>query len=165
LVAKCALAIKDFSILTMIYDKISRNVYNSKDALTSSFILMSALTHSRISESVEHDFQVLHDEFGIDIPNSATQEDTLKLIIQTEAMLNRIPEETLLSYHALLDPNKVMVLKFLIKLESFIQQVNPALVPFVTIKIVELTIEHGLSPMSAIGFAYFGGMIAELGEN
>jgi hypothetical protein len=88
----------------------------------------------------------------------------MKLINQTQSMLDGIAQETLLSYHVLSDYKKIMVLKFLAKLESSIQQVNPALLPFVTIKIVEITMEHGLSPMSAIGFAYFGGMIAELGD-
>jgi predicted ATPase len=79
-------------------------------------------------------------------------------------MLDSIAEETLLNYRASTDFKKVMAMKFLAKLETSIIQVNPSLLPFVTINMVELTIEHGLSPTSAIGFAYFGGMIAELGD-
>jgi predicted ATPase len=62
------------------------------------------------------------------------------------------------------DFRKLTAMKFLAKLEHSIQQVQPALQPLVTTQIVKLTIDHGLSPMSAIGFAYFGGVIAELGD-
>ena len=88
----------------------------------------------------------------------------MQLIMQTPSKLSGISEDTLLRYHVLSDYKTIMVLKFLAKLGSSLQQVNPTLLPFVTIKIVELTIEHGLSQTSAIGFAYFGGMIAELGD-
>eukprot|EP00804_Cyclotella_cryptica_P007107 CCRYP_014514-RA/>CCRYP_014514-RA protein AED:0.02 eAED:0.01 QI:0/1/0.8/1/1/1/5/397/1398 len=164
LAAKCALTIKDLTSLTVICDEVLINARNSDDTLNVSFILMSALTHSMVSESVEFGFHVLSNELGVDIHSSTSREDTLNLITQTQSTLNGFTEETLLSYQVLTNYNMVMALKFLAKLESSIQQVNPALVPFVTIKIVELTIEHGVSPMSAIGFAYFGGMIAELGD-
>jgi predicted ATPase len=62
------------------------------------------------------------------------------------------------------DYKKVTAMKFLAKLENSIQQVKPALQPLVTTQMIKLTIGHGLSPMSAIGFAYFGGMVAELGD-
>jgi predicted ATPase len=164
LAAKCALTVKDLTSLTLICDEVLINARNLEDTLDISFIVMSSLTHSMISESVEFGLQVLSTQLDVDIPRSASREDTLKLIIQTKSMLHEISEETLLSYHVVTDVKKVMALKFLAKLESSCLQVNTALVPFVTMKIVELTIEHGLSPMSAIGFTYFGGMIAEIGN-
>jgi len=164
LAAKCALTVKDLASLTMICHEVLRNARNSEDTLNTSYILMSALTYSKISESVEFGFQVLSEQLGIDIPRSASREDTLKSIVQTQSMLDSIAEESLLNYRVTADFKKVMAMKFLAKLETSIIQVNPSLLPFVTINMVELTIEHGLSPTSAIGFAYFGGMIAELGD-
>lgn len=164
LAAKCALAIKDLTSLTIICDEVSRNARTLEDALNCSLISMSALTHSRISESVEYGLRILSSQLDVHIPNTASREDTLQLIMQTQSKLSGISEDTLLRYHVLSDYKTIMVLKFLAKLGSSLQQVNPTLLPFVTIKIVELTIEHGLSQTSAIGFAYFGGMIAELGD-
>eukprot|EP00804_Cyclotella_cryptica_P024001 CCRYP_020052-RC/>CCRYP_020052-RC protein AED:0.10 eAED:0.10 QI:2066/1/1/1/1/0.5/4/344/538 len=163
LAAKCALAIKDLTSLTKICAEVSANARNFEDTLYSSFISMSALTHSKIQQSVTYGFQVLS-ELGVAIPKSSSREETMKLILRTQSMLNGITDETLLCYHILSDYKKVMAIKFLAKLETSINQTNPALQPFITIKIIQLTIEHGMSPMSAIGFAYFGGMIAELGD-
>jgi hypothetical protein len=163
LAAKCALTILDRTSLTMICDEVSRNARNFKDTLNTSFILMSALTHSSIFESVEFGFQVLS-QLGVSIPHSASREDSLQLINQIQSRLDRIEVETLLSYHALSDSNTIMAIKFLAKLELSIMQTKSASQPLITIKIIQLTIDHGMSPMSAIGFAYFGGMLAELGD-
>ncbi|KAL7484284.1 hypothetical protein ACHAW6_009928, partial [Cyclotella cf. meneghiniana] len=161
LAAKCALAIEDHTSLTMICDEVSRNARNSTDALSSSFTLMSALIHSRILESVEFGFRELS-QLGVEIPCSISREVTRTLIMETKSMLDGISDDTLLNYHLLSDYKKVMAIKFLAKLEGSVNQTNPSLQPFITMKIIQLTIENGMSPMSAIGFAYFGGMIAEL---
>eukprot|EP00804_Cyclotella_cryptica_P019507 CCRYP_006660-RA/>CCRYP_006660-RA protein AED:0.11 eAED:0.11 QI:0/0/0/1/1/0.5/2/0/852 len=163
LAAKCALAIKNIKSLTPICVEVSRNARNFEDTLHTAFIAMSALTHSMISESVTYGISILS-KLDVDIPSSTPREDARWLILQTQSMLSDISDETLLSYRVMTDYRKVMAMKFLAKLEHSIQQVQPALQPFVTTQIVKLTIDHGLSPVSAIGFAYFGGMVAELGD-
>ena len=163
LAAKCALTIKNLASLTMICDQILRNARNSDDMLNASFISMSALTYSKVSESVQYGFTVLR-QLNIDIPDSASQESTMRLIFQTKSSLSEIADETILSYHSMSDFRKVMAMKFLAELGNALQQVNPDLQPFVTITMVQLTIEHGLSPMSSVGFAYFGGMVGALGD-
>jgi hypothetical protein len=157
----------------MLCDQVFKNARCFDDSLYTSFISMIALTHSMISESVEHGISILS-QLGVDIPSSFAKEDAvklafsrddaLKLICQTQSMLNGIPDETLLDYPVMSDYKKLTAMKFLAKLEHSIQQVKPALQPWVTVQMIKLTIDHGLSPMSAIGFAYFGGMVAELGD-
>lgn len=161
--AKCALAIQDISRLTIVCAEVLKNARKSEDILYTSFISMCSLAHSRIQQSIEYGFRVLK-ELGVECPNPTSREETLKQIFQTHSMLNGVADETLLSYHTLSDYKKMMEVKFLAKLESSINQTNPSLLPFITIKILHVTIDHGLSPMSALGFAYFGGMMAELGD-
>ncbi|KAL3772295.1 hypothetical protein ACHAWO_010976 [Cyclotella atomus] len=38
------------------------------------------------------------------------------------------------------------------------------MLPLVTIKMVKFSLEHSLSPMSAVGIAYFGCLVARLGD-
>ncbi|KAL7475270.1 hypothetical protein ACHAW6_001191, partial [Cyclotella cf. meneghiniana] len=163
LAAKCALAIKNLKSLTIICDEVLRNARTFEDTLYTAFIAMSALTHSMISESMAHGISILS-QLGVDIPRSFSKHDALSLIVQTQSMLSYISDETLFNYRLMTDFRKLTAMKFLAKLEHSIQQVEPALQPLVTTQMVKLTIDHGLSPMSAIGIAYFGGMVAELGD-
>ncbi|KAL3804135.1 hypothetical protein HJC23_013654 [Cyclotella cryptica] len=163
LAAKCALTIKNLTSLTMICDQILRNARNPDDMLNASFISMSALTYSKVSEAVHYGLTVLR-QLNIDIPDSISQENTMRLIFQTKSKLNEISDEMILNYQIMSDFKKVMAMKFLAELGNALQQVNPDLQPFVTITMVRLTIEHGLSPMSSVGFAYFGGMVGALGD-
>jgi hypothetical protein len=143
LAAKCALAIKDITSLTMIFDAVSRNARKPEDALDASYVTMLALSHTSISGSVEFGFKMLS-RLDVVISPSATREVVLKQIHQTQEMLNGIPDETILSYHITVDYNKGMAMKLLAKMISSINQCNPSLAPLVIIKLVRLTIEHGL---------------------
>jgi predicted ATPase len=163
LAAKCALTIKKLTRLDIICHQLLRNARSFEDTLNISFISASALAYSKIHDSVQCCLTVLS-QLGIGIPDSASRDDTLNLIYQTQSMLSIIADDSLLNYRLMTDFKKVMAMKFLAKLELSVLQTNPALQPFVTIKMCQLSIDHGLSPMSAIGFAYFGGMVAELGD-
>eukprot|EP00804_Cyclotella_cryptica_P021186 CCRYP_001485-RA/>CCRYP_001485-RA protein AED:0.02 eAED:0.02 QI:1/1/1/1/1/1/2/1352/1114 len=163
LAAKCALTIKNLTSLTMICYQILRNARNPDDMLNASFISMSALTYSKVSEAVHYGFTVLR-QLNIDIPGCISQENTTRLIFQTKSQLDDISDETILNYQTMSDFKKVMAMKFLAELGSPLQQVNPDLQPYVTITMVRLTIEHGLSPTSSVGFAYFGEMVGVFGD-
>jgi tetratricopeptide (TPR) repeat protein len=121
---------------------------------------MTALTHGRVAQSVDFGLDILA-KLNVDIPNSSSDKKTLQLISQTQSMLQEIPDETILSYHILSDSKKIMAMKFLAKLENSLQQVKPTMQPLVTIKMVRYTVEHGITPASAIGFAYFGAVVAK----
>jgi hypothetical protein len=43
-------------------------------------------------------------------------------------------------------------------------QIMPKTVPFVTQRIIQLTLDHGMSPVSPIGFVHLGSYIAKLGD-
>eukprot|EP00984_Skeletonema_dohrnii_P027869 scaffold17563_cov93-Skeletonema_dohrnii-CCMP3373.AAC.1 len=58
----------------------------------------------------------------------------------------------------------IIALKFLAKLESGMNQTKPRSVPFVTQKIIELSLAKGMSPMSPIGFVYFGAFMSKQGD-
>ncbi|KAL3783453.1 LOW QUALITY PROTEIN: hypothetical protein HJC23_008645 [Cyclotella cryptica] len=70
----------------------------------------------------------------------------------------------LLNYRMMTDKKKIMAMKFLRRLWVVIQQVHPNLMPLIPLKMVEITMEYGLSHMSPIGFALFGSIVAKLGD-
>ncbi len=55
-------------------------------------------------------------------------------------------------------------MKFLAKMEVLMQVARPSFQPIVTLKMVHLSLKHGLSPMSPLAFTYYGMLLASLGN-
>ena len=184
--AKCALVIKDMTSLTILCDGVAKNARDPDDMLDTSFITMSGLAHTNALLSIEQGLRLL-DQLGIDIIEPSSREETMQQIAQTGNILGAISDKMLLNSRILTDYKKEMAMKILAKMCSNLFQCKPSLLPLVLITLVRLTIDHGVvsgelilrlalcqcssitfcsiqSPMSAIGFAYYGGMIAELGD-
>ncbi|KAL3799122.1 hypothetical protein HJC23_002250 [Cyclotella cryptica] len=164
LAAKCSLVIGDIISLTIISDKVVKHARCFEDKLNTLYITMSSLAYaSKIAESVENCLSILS-ELGEGLPRTISRDDAVKKINETLLILEGIADEDLLNYRRCTTRNKLMAMQFLAKLENACQEVNPALQPIVTLKMIKLTISHGMSPVSPIAFAYFGGLVANLGN-
>jgi predicted ATPase len=140
LAAKCALAIKDTSSLTILCDAVSKNARAIDDRLETSFLTMTALAHTNIPNSVLFGLNMLS-LLGVELPaSSPSRENTVAELRQTQHMLNDITDETLLSYHVL----TMMTMKLLAKMITCLNQCKPEFASLVTVKLVRLSIEHGL---------------------
>ncbi|KAL3787586.1 hypothetical protein HJC23_000074 [Cyclotella cryptica] len=98
------------------------------------------------------------------LPNSITVEDIMLNTKQTQNILSNISDSSLGNYENMTDKRHIMAMKCLAKLELLIYLVNPDLQPLITLKMVNISIDHGMCSTSPIGFAYFGGMLVKLGE-
>jgi hypothetical protein len=58
----------------------------------------------------------------------------------------------------------IMAMKFLGKMEVGMTQIMPKLAPYVTQQIIQLSLHHGMSPVSPIGFVHLGSYMAKLGD-
>lgn len=164
LAAKCSLVIGDIVSLTIISDNVIKCARCFEDKLNTLYITMSSLAYaSKIAESVESCLSILS-ELGEGLPRTISRDDAVKKISETLLILEGIADEDLLNYRRCTSRKKLMAMKFLAKLENACQEVNPALQPIVTLKMIKLTISHGMSPVSPIAFAYFGGLVANLGN-
>jgi predicted ATPase len=145
LAAKCALALQDTSNMTMLCSSISKNSRDPNDSLDASFLTMTALSHTNLLQSVDYGFSLLAQlGAGLNMRKLPSREDTVKQIRQTQTMLNNITDETILNYHISTDYKKIMAMKLLAKMTNCLVQCKPLLAPLVIVKLVRLTIEHGL---------------------
>ena len=60
-------------------------------------------------------------------------------------MIRGVSENDILSLRLVTDKSKLAAMKFLAQLESITVMAKPALHPFVTLKMVQLTMLHGMS--------------------
>jgi hypothetical protein len=82
----------------------------------------------------------------------------------TKDFLSRYTDDEILNMRQMTDPTMIMAMKFLRKLELGMTQIMPKSVPYVTQQIIELSLLHGLSPVSPTGFVHLGSSMAKLGD-
>ncbi|KAL3799295.1 hypothetical protein HJC23_013020 [Cyclotella cryptica] len=116
-----------------------------------------------LSEALEKGCDILS-RIGDHIPRNPSNEDLDHHIRKTQSLIRGITENDILNYSHMTDTNKLDAMRFLAQLEIITVMVKPTLHPFVTLKMVRLTILHGLSPVSPIGFVYFGSLLAKRGN-
>eukprot|EP00804_Cyclotella_cryptica_P014201 CCRYP_005628-RA/>CCRYP_005628-RA protein AED:0.02 eAED:0.02 QI:105/1/1/1/1/1/2/1150/1171 len=164
LACKSALATGNIHSLRVLSDGVMQNARSFEDKLNTYFTLISSLAYaSKISEALEKGYDILS-RLGEHIPSNPSNEDLDQHIRKTQSLIRGITENDILNYSHMTDTNKLDAMKFLAQLEIITLMVKPTLHPFVTLKMVRLTILHGLSPASPIGFVYFGSLLAKRGN-
>lgn len=100
------------------------------------------------------------------IPNDLSSAALERHIKQTRDMINAIPENDLANYkHLMTDKTKIMTMRFYSQLNFMYLVVRPHLhfQPYVAIRIIQMTLSDGVSPVSPIGFSTFAGLLANNG--
>eukprot|EP00985_Skeletonema_marinoi_P011411 scaffold5430_cov122-Skeletonema_marinoi.AAC.1 len=138
LAAKCALAIGDLASSMLHSEQVMKEARSFEDALN---VIIGVLTN-----------------LGIDLQESRSTEACVQ---ETITLLTTRTDEDLLNTRQMTEPTMIITLKFLAKLELGMTQTKPRSVPFVTQQIIELSLAKGMSPMSPIGFVYFGSLISK----
>ena len=141
--AKCALATRDITSMTVCCGQVEQNATKFEDTLETSYITMSSLTQSMLLQSVDFGTALLL-RLGISIPDQLSRDEILAQVDIVRAQLDMIPNEAILNYRTTSDYKSIMTMKFLARLASPVQQVNPKLLPMVAIKMVLHSIEHGI---------------------
>ena len=162
--SRCALVNGNFSSFNLLTDQSLKSAKRFEDKLNTMLSKVTALSStSKLSESFKMGIDVLS-QLGESLPESSSETDVKFHVEQTMIMLQRFSEEReLIEYKRMTDLYKIMAMKFLWKLEACSQFIRQEIFPLVTVKMVQLSIAHGMSPVSSIGFAYFGQLVAKLG--
>ncbi len=160
---KCALVNSDAISLKLVSDQILSFAKRFEDKLNTMYYIVTALTYaSKLPESVEMAIGVLS-QLGIKLPVSSESDITTN-IEQTKLTLQRFADQELIDYKVMIDPSMIMAMKFLARLEITLYYTRPAGVPIISLKMVQLSIDHGMSPVSPIGFTYLGQHVATCGD-
>jgi len=161
----CALVLGDITSLKLLTNQIITFAKSFEEKLNATYNTVSALAYaSQLPESVNRSILVLS-QLGEELPDSYSESDTKLYIEQTQAMLKGFTtDQELIEYRRMVDPNKIMAMKFYARLEISFHMTKVEAQPIVTMKIVQLSITHGMSPVSPLGFTFFGMLLARLGD-
>jgi len=162
LAAKCALVNGDLIRLNILSDQVVEKAHSLEDKLNVMYFVTCSLAYSsRLPESIEKGLDILS-ALGIELQlrNSSME----ACIQETEDLLSAYTDDEILDNRRMSDPTKITAMKFLGKLEWGMTHLMPKTVPYVAQRIIQLSLDHGMSPVSPIGFVHLGSSMAKLGD-
>ena len=191
LASRAALVSRNFQSFECIAGEVKNNGRCFEDKLNTYFNIMTSLVYTyKFSLALENGLTVLSQLGEQNVSSSLSHSDLVQQIQYTQSLIRGLSEEDILHYRPMTDTNKQQAMKFLAKLVYISVWIKVKLQPFLTLKIVQLTITHGkfiadvnfgiiiagltnfvsildfqgLSKASPIGFAYFGSLLAKRGD-
>lgn len=108
----------------------------------------------QMTEAVDESLQVLH-HLGEHFPANPKKRHIGRELMRTWRLLKGKTNESILRIPVMTDPNKLATLQILNLLFPGAYRTRPKLWGLIIIRIVRLTLLHGLSPVSAVGFAFY----------
>ena len=114
-------------------------------------------------ESIESSFRILL-QFGEAIPRAMGDTELGIDIDQMTYFIQSTSDASIYNMQENKDKKMTALIKLYVYLAIALQYFMPWLVGSVSLRMVELTMKTGLSPMSPQAFAYFGGLLVSMGN-
>ncbi len=132
-----------------------------EDKLNVMYFSTCALAFSSgLPESIEKGLDILA-ILGIDVRGHESSMEAC--VRETKDLLSSYTDDEILNIRPMTDPTMIVAMKFLGKLEVGMSQIMPESGPYVMQQIIQLSVDHGMSPVSPIGFVHLGSYMARLG--
>ncbi|KAL7434817.1 hypothetical protein ACHAXM_004348 [Skeletonema potamos] len=162
LAAKCALIKGDVVSLTLLSQQVSRKAQSFEDKLNVMYLATCSLAFSsQLPESIEKGLAILS-KLGIEVQGCGSSVEAC--IQETKALLSACTDYETLNSRRMTNPTMIMAMKFLGKMEVGMTQIMPNSAPYVMQRIIQLSLYHGMSPVSPTGFVHLGSYMAKLGD-
>ncbi len=157
LAARCSLTNGDHTSMKILIAEVMAKAQSFEDKLDVLYFETCALaSSSRLADSIEQGLDILS-KLGIKVDGANVE----ACVQETKDILSAYTDDELLNSKQMTDPTMIMVMKFLGKLEFGMTLIMPKSVPFVASKIIQLSLAYGMSPVSPIGFTYYGSYLAK----
>ena len=165
LASKSALAAGSIHNVESLLDEIIENATSFEDTLNAHFMKVCSLAvhPSNVRRALEYGLSFAS-KLGEGIPNNASQEILQQHVQHTLSMISGISEVDILNYPKMTDRKKLMTMKLLARLQASSYYADPVVHNFIILKMVQLTLSSGLSPVAPFGFVCFGSFIAKIGD-
>ncbi len=159
--AKCAVTNGDIVSLKLLSEQVIQYGRSYEDKLNIMYFFTCALAFSsRLPESIEKALDILAN-LGIYVRG---HESSMEACVQeTKDLLSSYTDDEILNTRPMTDPTMIIAMKFLGKLELGMVQIMPESGVYVMQRIIQLSLLHGMSPVSPVGFVYLGSYMAKLG--
>ena len=126
--------------------------------------IYSLSTRYQMTEAVDESLMVLN-HLGEKFPAKPTRFHIGRELIRVWRLLKNKTNEMILRMPIMTDPDKIATVQILNLLFPGAYRTRPKLWGLIVLRVVKLTILHGLSPVSAVGFAFYAAILSMITGN
>jgi len=153
----------NFDRLIELLDTVLSNARAFSDKLRSYTTKIYALgTQNRLKEAIEIGAMVLK-ELDEPLPKRTTMRSILFEYYRTRMMFKRLSEDDFVRLTPMSDPTKLAAVRIMTIIISYLYWSGGPLTAYLSIRVVQLSIKYGISHMTAVGLAFYGGLVCALG--
>ena len=161
LAARCALMNAEHDRVKMLTGEIIRYAKCFEDKCQAFSITINLLTWSgNVPEAVKLINRTLS-SLGEELPQRITPSVIKLHLDNTKAQLAGLSDDTLLSYPTMENPSKILAMELLVKLFRSLTIIGErSAMPIIPLKMIQISLTYGMSPLSPVGFARYGNYLA-----
>ena len=142
--SKASLVSRNFQSFTRLAEEVEKNGRCLKDKLNTHFHIMTSLVNmSKIELALNNGLDILSQLGEHTFSSSLSHSDLVQQIEFTQSLMSGLSEEDILHYRSMTDTSKQLAMKFLAKMVIISLWITAKIQPFLTLKMVQLTITHG----------------------
>jgi len=162
--AECALSIGEMETLSILSEQIMRSAKCVEDKLIIFDITIRLLLYrSDVVAAVGCAKDALRN-LGEEFPEDVTPDVLIHFIEETKELLDGMANEELINLKLMTDTKTIMAMKYLARLSEALYIFRPGDQPIVVLRMVQLSLTHGMSPLSPLAFVSYGSFLASSGD-
>ncbi len=165
LAVKCALMNADHESVKVLTSQVMHNAKCFEDKCQAISYTITLLGWSgNVPDAIELINSTLTN-LGEGLPTMITQTVIKHDLDSTKALLASLSDDVLLSYPGMENPSKILALELLVKYYHFVNFAGErAALLIIPLKVIQISLTYGMSPISPIGFALYGNFLALVGD-
>jgi hypothetical protein len=117
---------------------------------------------NRIIESMQSTFAII-EQCGEELPRVIDEKMTTDMMIMN-ATLQKMTNESILSTEYTMDQRIIFLMKLYAELANMLHFINPSLIGAVSLRLADLTLKNGLTPLCPLAFVHFCSVLANMGN-
>lgn len=163
LAADAACIINDGEAVSHHADKVLKHARCFDDTLNCLYITTKALRQaSRLHESMQSSFAII-EQCGEELPQPMN-EKVVKDLQFMNATLLKMTDESIISMEQTTDKRITFLTKLYAELANMLHWTDPSLVGAVSLRLADLALRKGLTPLCPLAFVHLGMTLANLGD-
>jgi predicted ATPase len=159
--AEVEYCIGNFSRMDGLLEAILTNARTKNDMVRAFTTQIYALgSRNEPTRAIEVGIKTLKECFGESLPSKPSPVVVFVELMKTKRMLRRLSDDDILSLHSMVDSKKLDSMRIMCLLWVYAMISNPSTAPVLTLRMVQHSLQFGMSGMSGTAFAYYGMLLS-----